>query len=168
MEYIQKIRAWFHTLPTKEQTMVSGAGVLIVITLFYLAIWEPMHLSFSAQQQTNKTQTEILAWMQQAAAEVATLGSAGTSQSTIRDTDKPTTLVVEQTINNAGLKPAVGKIESSGNNGARVTLNDVSFNQMLIWLNTMSIHNGIQVTSANIERGSKTGTANARLTLERP
>ncbi|MCK4834305.1 MAG: type II secretion system protein M, partial [Gammaproteobacteria bacterium] len=99
--------------------------------------------------------------------EVKTLRASG-SRGTIRDKNKPTTLVIEQTINNAGLKSSVSKIESSGNNGARVTLNDASFNQILVWLNTLATHNGIQVVSANIERANKPGRANARLSFERP
>lgn len=105
--------------------------------------------------------------MQQAANEVRTLRTSGSS-STIRDKNKPTTLVIEQAIKNAGLNPSVKKIESSGSNGARVTLNDASFNQILVWLNTLATHNGILVVSANIERAEKPGLTNARLTFERP
>ncbi len=141
-------------------------GIAVFVTLFYLAIWEPLHIKMQTEQQKKQSQSEILMWMQQASNEAKALRSSG-SQSTIRDKNKPTTLVVEQTIKNAGLKPSVSKIESSGKNGARVTLNEASFNQVLIWLNTLSKHNGIQVASANIERGDKPGRANVRLTLER-
>jgi type II secretory pathway component PulM len=105
--------------------------------------------------------------MQQAAAEVSSLRSAG-SRSIIRDKNKPTALVIEQAINSTGLKPFVNKIESSGKDGARVTLKDAPFNQVLIWLNTLATYNGIQVVSANIDRGQSPGRADARLTFERP
>ena len=104
--------------------------------------------------------------MQESANEVKTLRASGT-RSTVRDKNKPITLVIEQAINNAGLKTSVNKIESSGSDGARVTLNEASFNQVLVWLNTLATHNGIQVVSANIERGTKPGRANARLSFER-
>jgi general secretion pathway protein M len=167
MEQLQQLKQWFYSLPVKEQWLVSGAGVLVLITLFYLAIWEPVHLSLETEQQKQQSQREILIWMQQAATEAAALKSSGT-RSTIRDKDKPVTLVIEQSIQNAGLKPSVSKIESSGSDGARVTLNEAPFNQILVWLNTIATYNGIQVTSANIERASAPGRANARLTLERP
>jgi len=167
MEQLQQLKQWFYSLPVKEQWLVSGAGALILITLFYLVIWEPVHLNLETEQQKQKSQREILIWMQQAATEAAALQASGT-RSTIRDKDKPATLVIEQSIQNAGLKPAVSKIESSGSDGARVTLNEAPFNQILVWLNTIATYNGIQVTSANIERASGPGRANARLTLERP
>jgi general secretion pathway protein M len=167
VEQLQQLKQWFYSLPPKEQWMVSATGILILITLFYLVIWEPVHASLDTERQKQQSQKEILIWMQQAAMEAESLQASGI-KSTIRDKDKPVTLVIEQTIQNAGLKPSVSKIESSGSDGARVTLNEAPFNQILIWLNTIASFNGIQVTSANIERASAPGRANARLTLDRP
>lgn len=167
MDQLQQIKNWFNLLPSKEQWMVTGTGTLIFVTLFYLAIWEPVNLGLETEQQKQQSQKEVLLWMQQAAMEAKSLRASG-SRGTIRDKNKPATLVIEQTIKNAGLTSAIKKIESSGKNGARVTLNEAPFNQILIWLNTLATHNGIQVVSANIERADKPGLANARLTLERP
>ena len=166
MEQLQQLKQWFNSLPQKEQWMVSGTGLLIVVTLFYLIIWEPVHVGLQQEKQKQQSQNEILLWMQQASTEVNTLRASG-GRSNIRDKNKPTTLVIEQTINNAGLKASVSKIESSGNNGARVTLNEAPFNQILVWLNTLASHNAIHVVSASIERGTKPGRANARLSFER-
>ena len=167
MEKLEQLKQWFFSLPVKEQRMVSAAAVIIVVTLFYLIAWEPLHVGLATERQKQKSQQEILVWMQGAAAEVSKLRAAGSS-GTIRDKNKPITLVIEKSINNAGLKTSVNKLESSGNNGARVTLKNASFNQVLIWLNTLSKHNGIQVVSANFERAANPGTADVRLTFERP
>ncbi len=167
-EQLEQLKQWFNSLPQKEQWMVFSTGLLIFVTLFYLIIWEPVHTGLKAEQQKQTSQNEILLWMQQAANEVKTLRASGNRGGTIRDKNKPTTLVIEQAINNAGLKPSVNKIESSGNSGARVSLKEASFNQILVWLNTLATHNGIQVVSANIERGEKPGRANIRLSFERP
>jgi general secretion pathway protein M len=167
MEQLQQLKRWFDSLPQKERWMVSGTGLLIFTTMFYLIIWEPIHIGLQTEQQKQQAQQEVLLWMQQAATEVKTLRAAG-GHSAVRDINKPITLVIEQTINNAGLKSSVKKIESSGNDGARVTLNEASFNQILVWLNTLATHNGTQVTSANIEISDKPGRVNARLSFERP
>jgi len=163
---LEQLKQWYSSLQQKEQWMVSGTGILIAITLFYLLLWEPVHLELQAEQQKKKAQTEILLWMQQAATEVKTLRSSG-ARNNIRDKNKPTTLIIEQSIKNAGLKISLNKLESSGKNGARVILNAASFNQILVWLNTLAMHNGIQVVSANIERNDEPGRVNARLTFER-
>jgi len=167
MDQLEQLKQWYRALPSREKWMVSGTSVLIVITLFYLLIWEPLHLGLDQEQQKQLSQQEILIWMQQAATEVQSLRRSGGGK-TIRDRNKPTTLVIEQAINNAGLKPSVKKIESSGSNGARVTLSEASFNQIVVWLNTLSTYNGIQVVSANMERSDKPGRVDARLTFDRP
>ena len=151
MQQLLQLKQWFNSLPAREQWMASGTGTILLITFFYLVIWEPLHLGMESELQKKNSQQEILLWMQQAANEVKTLRASG-GRSTIRDRSKPTTLVIEQAIKNAGLKTSVKKIESSGNNGARVTLNEASFNQVLVWLNTLATYNGIYVVSANIER----------------
>jgi len=166
VQQLQQIKQWFNSLPLKEQRLVLATGVLIFVTLFYLIVWEPVHVGLTSEQQKQQSQKEILLWMQQAAVEARTLQASG-NRSTVRDKNKPVTLIIEQTVNNAGLKSSVNKIESSGNKGARVILNDASFNQILVWLNTLATYNGIQVVSANIERANEPGLANARLTLER-
>lgn len=167
MDQLQQLKLWHRSLPQKEQWMVSGTALLIIITLFYLIIWEPIHVGLETEKLKQQSQQEILIWMQQAANNVKTLRASGT-RNTIRDKNKPATLVIEQAIKNAGLKPTVKKIESSGTSGARVSLNEAPFNQILVWLNTLSTHNGIHVVSANIERGEKPGSANVRLSFERP
>lgn len=166
MQQFYKIKYWFNTLPTKEQWLLSATSLLIIATLFYLIVWEPVHIGLKAEQQRQQSQQEILIWMQQAATQVHALRATG-NRSSVRDINKPATLVIEQSINIAGLKQSLSKIESSGKNGGRVILNNASFNQMLIWLNTLVTHNGIQVVNANIEHANNPGRVNARLTLER-
>lgn len=167
MEKLQQLKQWFYSLALKEQRMVLATAAVIILTLFYLVVWEPIHLALDTERQKQQSQKEILLWMQDAAAEVKALQATG-GRNTIRDKNKPTTLVVEQTIDTAGLKTSLSKLESSGKNGARVTLNEASFNQVLVWLNTLATYNGIHVVSANLERTSQPGKTNARLTFERP
>jgi general secretion pathway protein M len=167
MKQLQEIRHWFYSLTQKEQWIIFGTVLFVIITMFFLIVWEPLHLGLNDEKQKQATQNKSLTWMQQASTEVRSLRSSGSSTN-VRDKNKPTTLVIEQSINNAGLKPSVNKIESSGNNGARATLTDAPFNQILVWMSTLAKHNGIHVISANIERASAAGKANARLTFERP
>ena len=108
-----------------------------------------------------------IAWMQQASVEARTL-RAGSGGGKRRNNNTPVSLSVEQTANSAGLKDRLSKIESSGKDSARVTLEGVAFNQMVVWLNTLEQSFGIYAGSVTIERNDKTGFVDARLTLTRP
>ncbi len=156
---------WHQSLPQRDQLLVNTASIFIAITLFYLIVWEPIYQGLEQQQQQYKSQQSIVSWMREAAAEVKTLKRSGAK--TVTSSNQPVSLLIEQSAKISGLKDSLGKLESSGKEGARVKLDTASFNQMLIWLNTLEQQHGISITSANIERAEKPGTVNARLSFSR-
>ncbi len=167
MLILENLKRWYASLPPRDMWIVNFTAALIVITLFYLIIWEPLHKGMETENSQFAAQQKILLWMQHAASEARQLRASGNGHLTKR-TNKPTALVLQQSLTNAGLKLFVSKIESSGASRARVKLNNVSFDQMLVWLNTISTYKGMQVTNAMIERGDKPGQINARLSFARP
>ncbi len=165
MKQIDAFNDWFATLDQRERLLVIATAVTIVITLFYVIIWEPVHQGLEEQQQLYLSQHNNFLWMQEAAAEVRSLKAAGGSQKV--QSNQPISLILEQSISTTGLKSNLNKIESSGKKGARVKLDAASFDQMLIWLNTLEQRHGIIVTSANIERADKPGLISARISFDK-
>jgi general secretion pathway protein M len=166
-EQLIAFKKWYFSLPVKEQRMVLFTSALIIVTLFYVLVWEPVFAGLEQQQTLLDSRNRTLLEMQQYASQAASLRRSGTVH-TIRDSDKPVSLVVDRSLQNAGLKPRVKKLESSSGDEAKVTLDDAAFNQILVWLNTLATHNGIHVVSASIERSDNDGYADARFTLQRP
>ncbi len=164
---LEQLKQWHASLPTRDMWMLNFIVSILLLTLFYLALWEPLHKGLEQEKTKYESRQGTLLWMQQAAQEARILKASG-NRHRIKQANQPITLVLEQSIVNAGLKAFVDKIESSGSSGARVKLNNVSFNQMLVWLNTIETHNGITVTSAIIERGKNAGNVDARLSFSRP
>ena len=166
MKQLDDIQNWYQGLQQRERQMVLAATAVIVITLLYLTIWEPISRGIEDQTQKYQTQLDILDWMQTAAAEVSTLQASGATKRQTSNT-QPVTLLVENSATTAGLKPYLRKLESTSDKGARVTIDDASFDQILLWLNTLQTQYGISVSSANIDRADKAGAINARMTLNR-
>jgi len=164
-QQLEAASIWYHSLPQRDRMLVISTSVILLITLFYLIVWEPIHTGLEQQKQQYQSQKSIVRWMQEASAEVKLLKRSGAK--TITSSNQPVSLIVEQSAKISGLKNNIGKLESSGKNGARTKLDGASFNQILIWLNTLEKKHGVSVTSANIERGDKTGTVNARLSFSR-
>jgi len=167
MQILEQLKHWHSSLPPRDMWLVNLMTAFVFITLFYLIAWEPVHNGLADEKVKHEAQEKLLQWMTQSAQEVRQL-RAGGGATQIKQANKPVTLVLEQSLTNAGLKPFVTKIESAGNSNARVKLDNVSFDQMLVWLNTIATHNGIIVSSAVVERGDKPGRANARLSFSRP
>jgi general secretion pathway protein M len=166
MNRFDALRLWYAGLQQRERQMVVAAVVLVVLTLFYLIIWEPVHNGLDEQRLQYDNQRATHSWMAQAAEEARQLKATG-SRNVIRNSNQPVSLLVERSATTAGLKNSISKIETSGDKGARVMLDAASFDQMLLWLNTLRQQYGITVSSASIDRNETGGTVNARLTLDR-
>lgn len=166
MKQLDAISAWYDSLQARERQMVIATSIAIVVTLFYIMLWEPLHKGLQEEQRLHENNTNILAWMKQAAVEVRSLRASGI-RATRKNSSSPVSLVLEQTVNTAGLKKNLSKLESSGKNSARVVLDGVAFNQLMLWLNTVEQNFGIKASSVNIEKTDKPGLANARLSFSR-
>lgn len=165
MSQLEQLRQWYHNLPPRDLWLVNLTAALLAFTLFYVLLWEPVHKGLEEETLRHESQQKLLRWMQQSAREVQALRANG--RQTLKQTNLPVSLVLEQSLKNAGLKAYVEKIEASGSGSARVKLNNAPFDQMLVWLRTIERHNGIHVGSAQLERGEKPGTASGRLSLKR-
>lgn len=166
MKQLEDIQSWYQGLQQRERQLVLTASVVIVITLLYLTIWEPIHKGIEDQTQKYQTQADILDWMQTAAIEVRTLKATGATKRRT-NSSQPVTLLVENSAAAAGLKPYIRKLESTTDKGARVTIDAASFDQVLLWLNTLQTQYGISVSSAKLDRVDEAGAVNARMTLNR-
>ena len=166
MKQLEEIQNWYHGLQQRERQLVLAASVVVIATIFYLVVWEPIINGVDDQTQKYQSQLDILEWMQGAATEVSALKATGASKRR-SNSNQPVSLLVEQSATTAGLKPYLTKLESTSDKGARVTIDAASFDQILLWLNTLQTRYGISVSSANLDRDDKPGAVNARMTLSR-
>ena len=166
MKQLEEIQHWYHGLQQRERQLVLAASAVIIVTLLYLIIWEPIHNGVEEQARKYQAQIDILEWMQAAAVEVRTLKASGAANRNT-NSSQPVSLLVEKSTASAGLKPYLRKLESTTDKGARITLDAVSFDQVLLWLSTLQTQYGISVTSANLDRDDSAGAVNVRMTLNR-
>lgn len=166
MNQIEALRFWYQGLQQRERLQVILISIILLVTVFYIAVWEPVYKGLDEQKRLYNSQKNTLSWMQQASKEAQQLKTSGFSENR-RNSNQPVTLIVERSASTAGLKNNLVKLESSGKTGAQAKLEAASFDQILIWINALNKNNGIVITSANIERTDKTGAVNARLTFNR-
>lgn len=167
MKQLETLQNHYQNLSPRDQKLAIITIALLVITLFYTMIWEPIHDDLAYQKQEQKIQQDIYVWMKNAQIEVESIRKSGNSTGKIIKENSPVSIVIEQSANTSGLKQYISKIESSGKNSAQIKIEDASFDQMLLWINTLNTRYGILVSSAKIERTNKEGVINARLTLKR-
>lgn len=163
-QQLEILNNWYNGLPLRDRNLLITVITLLVITLFYLIVWEPVHQGRDLQQQKLKSQQDVYAWMQSASNEARSLKGSGTRKA---PSNQPLALILENSAKISGLKQYINKIESSGKSGARVKIDSASFDQLLVWLNTLEQQHGVTITTASIERNDTAGTISARLSFEK-
>ena len=58
-QQLEIITLWYNSLSLRDKNMLFGIAGLLLVTLFYLAIWEPIHQGLEQQQQKYKSQQDI-------------------------------------------------------------------------------------------------------------
>jgi general secretion pathway protein M len=160
------MKDWFFGLEPRERMLFSAGGVLLLLLLLYVMIWEPIAGGYSSLKENVDTKQQTLAWMQQAAAQINALkrSAAGGAQGL---GGRSLLAVVDQSARTGGLGDAIKRIEPEGSKGVKVWLEGAAFDPMIIWLGKLSKSYQIQPSIITLEPVGN-GRVNARLTLMEP
>ena len=60
-QQLETLILWHQSLPQRDRMLVNATSVFIVITLFYLLIWEPVYQGLEDRKSTrlNSSHTDI-------------------------------------------------------------------------------------------------------------
>ena len=161
------MKEWFAGLEARERQLVSGGAAVLALLLLYTMIWEPIVSGYRNLQEDVAQQTETLAWMQQAAAQIKGLQRSGAGGAARGLGGRSLLAVVDQSARSGGLGNAIKRIEPDGSKGVKVWLEGVAFDPMILWLGKLTRTYQIETSLITIEPQGG-GRVNARLTLLEP
>ncbi len=160
---LEPLRQHWNRLRPRERLWLAVAAVVVLATLFYLLLWEPLHQRHQRLQAQVQEQRALLAWMEARAQEVEALrGRRGGGR--LRPGDSLLG-VIDRTARGADLKGRVSRIEPDGEHRVRVWLDGVAFDALARWLLRLRQDYGLAVSSAVIDREGP-GRVSARLVIE--
>lgn len=160
------MKDWFNGLEPRERLLViGGAAVLLLLTL-YTAVWEPIAGNYQALKIGVEEQQKTLAWMQEAAARVQRLRRAGPGAGHGLG-GRSLLAVIDQSARSSGLGASIKRLEPDGRSGAKLWLEAVSFDDMILWLGKLTRSAQVQTSVITIEPQGA-GRVDARLTLLEP
>ena len=161
------MKDWFNNLEQRERRMLIAGGIMLVILVLYLSVWEPLVTKTQVLKKTNQYNHELISWMEQSASEArelqAKIKAGGPSG---RSKDQSLLGIIDRTAKTAKLGKSVKRVQPDGKTKARVWLEDVSFNDMIKWLEGLQRSEGIHIETTVIEKRDEPGLVNARLVLE--
>ncbi len=160
------MRAWWAALANRERLLVVVAGVTVLIALLYLLVWEPFAKGRSDLASRVQAHQKDLAWMEQAAAELARLRAA-TRTHTVQGRQRSLLAIIDSSAKQAGLRKVIQRMEPVGQDGVKLWLENADFDRLIGWLGALRRRFGIRVSRASFDRQDTPGRVDARLSLQR-
>ncbi|TVP61585.1 MAG: type II secretion system protein M [Halomonadaceae bacterium] len=161
---VEKLQRRYDQLPQRDQRALQGLSIALAVALVYLLVWLPVSDYRSNAQQSAVAAQQLLGYVQSEEVRARDIAAAGQSQRGRQlepGSDFLTT--VTDSAQQAGLPLA--RFEPSGNDGMRIRLEQVPFNELSQWLDHLGSQYGIKVDQASIERTNEPGRVGARITL---
>ncbi|MGQ0530233.1 MAG: type II secretion system protein GspM [Panacagrimonas sp.] len=164
-QHLTQARERFLALQMRERVMVVLGSSVVLITLLYLLIWEPLVKAHSERAQALQTSRALAVRLEGAAQQVQTLRSRNPAATQGRSMSLMS--AVDQASKQGSLGKGPSRIQPEGDREVRVWFEDVSFDAMVRWLADLQSRYGVSVQTLDVEPQAAPGRVNVRLSLVR-
>lgn len=158
------MRARWNALAPREQVMLGGGAIVVVLLLAWAFAWHPFAVARVQLAQRVTTDRAALAWMRSAQRELPGIPT-GSSHGGDRQ-GKSLLALADVSARGAGLAGAHMRIEPAGPRSVRVSFDGVNFDALVGWIETLARDYGVQATDMSSDRVEGLGLVNARVILE--
>lgn len=150
------------SLSSRERGLLSAAGLLAALLMFYMLVWEPTQLRLKDLRERQLPQSEqTLAWVKQALANAEN----GQTSKVEKIIEGPLLTVIEQTGEKANVRSAIKRMQPNQNQEVKIWMNEVKFDHWLRWVALLHQQN-VQIDRASVVASSP-GLVDVRMTVAR-
>ena len=146
---IEPLQAWWASISQREQRLVIGCSILLLIGIVYWGLLQPLSQRAEIAQNRIQSEKQLLTWVTNKANEVLELrGSSGVAAS------QPLNLAVPASMRR--FKIELIRVQPRGEM-LQVWVKPVPFNQFVDWLIYLKEKQGIEVEFMDIDRSDNPG-----------
>jgi general secretion pathway protein M len=156
----QKFLNYYQSLAMREQLYLKLLLIFLLLVFVVFALLLPAGNYNSRAQSHYQTAFENLQWMQQNKARV----SDSMLQKSQRD-DGQSLLGVANNLSK-GYQLSFKRYEPVGENGLSLWMDNIVFNNLILWLERLEKRHGINVQEISVEGQGEQGLVNVRLVLQ--
>ena len=148
------MKSWWQQLNTREQRLVSVMSVLISIFILYGLIWQPLTENIEKTTLKLERQQALLTWVTentqryQKAKRNAGANSGASLSSIVNRTSSANNITIT-------------RMQPQGDD-LQVWIDEISFNQLLTWLEQLAISDGLQVKNIDLSSADQQGMVRVR------
>jgi len=159
------MKDWFEALEPRERLFVGIGTIVVAIALFWGLIWMPLDKGHRDALDRVTTWEQSLAELRPLASQPQPVNGTQ-SRPSVSPTQSPV-IIVDTTLRNRSLGQP--KRSQPTPNGIRVEFENVSFDDLVLWLGDLSNQYGMEVQAGSLSVATQAGPGriNATLTLER-
>lgn len=159
------MRAWFESLQAREQRLLVGGAAILALAMFWLFVWDPIAQGSASAVEDVERKEQLL---ERARRTLSTAAPTAAAPGATSDAcAQSLTLLVANTVRDAGLGNAYRSSSPFGNDGLRVSLENASFDLTVTWLGRLQAECGIVVDSGSFTNRAEPGRVDASIALER-
>ncbi|MCO5105872.1 MAG: type II secretion system protein M [Burkholderiaceae bacterium] len=156
------LQRWQLTTPRERRVVIAGAA-LLAIAVVWLLLFEPAWDGRRRLQSELPAMRSQVAQIEQLAGEARRLGAVPAGN----DAPQAVRARLEQSIDAAGLKPALAQLTLTGNL-FELRFKSVPYAAWLAWLEAAARETRLRVVDAAVTRETGIGVVSVRLALEMP
>ncbi|MBA6342429.1 type II secretion system protein M [Colwellia sp. MB02u-10] len=148
------MKAWWQQLNIREQRLVSVMSVLMSIFILYGLIWQPLTENIEKTTLKLERQQALLTWVTentqryQQAKRSARANSGASLSSIVNRTSSANNITIT-------------RMQPQGDD-LQVWIDEISFNQLLTWLEQLAINDGLQVKNIDLSSADQQGMVRVR------
>jgi len=148
------MKAWWQQLNMREQRLFAAMSVVIAIFILYGLIWQPLNENIANKKLKIARQQTLLTWVKENAQryQQAKRNSGGRTGASLSSIVNRTSRANNITIT---------RMQPQGDD-LQVWIDEISFNQLLTWLEQLANREGLQVKNIDLSLADQQGVVRVR------
>ena len=149
------MKQWWTQLQEKEQRLVVVMLVMVTFFLFYHLVWSPINKGLTKEAKKLERNQELLAYVQQNTARYKSALKSGGNKA---PSGSPLSIVNRVA---KSYQININRVQPQGDD-IQVWIEQVPFNQLLLWLDDLSQKQGLTIRAIDISEGDEKGLVKVR------
>lgn len=161
---LDKLKVRLSSMQSRERVMVVSCGLLIMAAAIYLIGFMPLYKAVSDQKTRISQKQQDLAWMKAMSGQLSALNS---SQPVASNSGESMVVLIANSATGSNVSAALTGQTPDGQNGVKVRLEGVNFDDLVVWLGQLKKSYGIHIKDAEITKLPQPGHVDASISLAR-
>jgi len=157
------MKAWWSRLQSRERVLLGAAALVVVLSLLWILVWEPLSDSRQALRDELAAQHALLDWLERIQPQVEQLRREDHGARSLEG--RSALAVVDQSARAAGLAAALKRIEPGAGDEIRVSFEQAAFVDLMTWLERLIQTRPLVVARFEVSRGNQSGRVDSLVVL---